>query len=221
MKRFLIVLGLVTAATPGNLLASLTETFTHTTSQSAVPFTDSFTLPAFDTSLGTLKSVELTLTNNSVADVRIFNFSSSTLPFSDASETVGLTISGGGLSSTVTVKAGPFSGVATPGLNSFSGLTNSDSKSVTITSGLAGFENPPNGVNLSFSAVSTVGNYTGTGDSNLFFSGSAVEGGVTTLVYSYDTTSAATPEPAMFGVLAAGLIGLGFSARKRLRSSVG
>jgi hypothetical protein len=161
-------------------------------------------------------SIEIKLTNNSVATVRINNTSSTPQSYSDASALVNLTVEGpDGTTNTVVTTAGPFSGIAAPNGNTFrAGSLNTNTTSTFVAS--SNFSSYTSSALLNFSAAAKGGVFSGSEDSsagNLNFGGFAKEGGVTTLIYTYDPV--ATPEPAMFGALSIGMIGLGFAARKR------
>ncbi|MDQ1470363.1 MAG: hypothetical protein QOJ99_1843, partial [Bryobacterales bacterium] len=84
MKKSIAFMAIAMFAGSGSLFASL-QTWTHVTPQHASQFIDNFVLPAFDTTLGTLTSIQITLTANSTANVKVFNFNAAARTFSDAS----------------------------------------------------------------------------------------------------------------------------------------
>src|SRR3954462_12680846 len=96
MNKSVIALAFSMMAASGSLFGSITtETFSHVTAQQSVPFDDPFTLPAFNTSLGTLISIELKLTNNSYATVEVANFDTvAAHNFTNATASVQLQVKG-------------------------------------------------------------------------------------------------------------------------------
>jgi hypothetical protein len=196
------------------------ETFSEAIPTSTVPFTFDFTLPAFDTSLGTLTGVTLTIDNTTVADIEVINLNGTPQPFTGAFATIPLTLTGpDGLNVTSTVTAGPISGVATqsfPSINQFPGNSGSSSASVALpNSEFAFFENPPAGTDLSFSAASLSGTFGGSGGQGVLFGGTADVGGTAQVTYTF---AALVPEPATWAMMLIGFGGMGGvlrSARRR------
>jgi hypothetical protein len=223
MKKSLILLTVAMVAGCGSLFGSMSETFSHTTAQQNVPFTDGFTLPAFNKALGTLTSIELKITNNSFATVVIRNFSTLPQAYTNANASVKLQFIGpDGTKATVVATSGPFSGTV-PGApsggfstSSITGAVNTTSTSTFVPSAMfSNYETPPSGVSLNFAVSGLGATYSGndtSGTGALSFGGSSVEGGTTSIIYTYDSV---VPEPAMLGVLSLGMIGLALASRKR------
>src|SRR5471032_1067496 len=81
--------------------------FTHTTTTQAVPLTDPFFLPGFNPSLGTLTGVTLQLDTTGTAEVDVINISGGPLPFTNATCSIPVTITGPGPTSVIdTLTAG-------------------------------------------------------------------------------------------------------------------
>ena len=183
---------------------------------SPVPYTYAFSLPSFNTALGTLQSVTFELTDSTTAAVQIFNATAGALSFTNATASIPLTVTGpGGMSISDTITASVASGVATSGLNTFSGVTGTHSANTSFTSGLSAFESG-SVVNLSYLADASQGTYTGTGPTGLFFGGSANAGGTFEIIYNY----AAVPEPATWAFLMLGLGGIGAAMRTRRKGGL-
>ncbi len=207
----LAVLGILAAS--GSMFASLSETFTHTIAATPIPFTTAFTLMSFDSTLGTLTGVTITLTDNTSPVLMVANISSDSESFTDGSVSIPFTVSVDGLSLAATATGSVASGIANPGMNYYSVAPFSGSTSTNVSSANFAYFEAPGGTPLSFTAATGRGTYSGTGAAALLFGGDGSTGGTTTVVYSYASTL--TPEPALFGSLGFGLLGLVLVARKR------
>jgi hypothetical protein len=197
--------------------ATLTETFTHVTPTSTTPFTDSFTLAGFNTALGTLDSIQISISTTATAEVDVFNITGGPLPFTNATASVPVTVKGPDATTTsVTLVAGPIAGIANPGANMFPGIPGSGSSSIFVpVADFATYENP-GGTPVSFMVSSVGGTYSGSGAAGqLFFGGLAVAGGTTTVVYTYDTVvTTTTPEPTTMALFGSAFVGLGLIRRR-------
>jgi hypothetical protein len=214
MKR-LSTLAAIAAFTVASSAFAGTISYTHTTADASAPFTDSFSLQKFDTTLGTLDSIIITLSYSTTGEVDVFNSTSQARLFTAGTSTVPLTLSGpAALTIATNAVAGPISGSAAPGFNSFTGITGSGSPSVNVASSDFSFFEGSGVTFASFSLVGGNGSFSGTAIPGVFFSGSAVAGGNTTITYNYSTPST-TPEPATMTLFGSALLGIGFFARKR------
>ena len=94
-----------------------TEVFTYDIPTTAVSFSDPFTLTGFETSLGTLTGITISLTTSVTAEVKVSNLDSFDNTFTSAYASVPVEVTGPG-STTVTSTATttPFNGTAVPGV---------------------------------------------------------------------------------------------------------
>lgn len=199
---------------------TVVQTFTIPTQSISPPFTDNFSFLGFDSSLGTLTGVTITVQATASETVRIFNIDSVSHTYSNATYSAPLNISAsatGGYTQSFnnTLTTSPStSGTSLPGLTviSFPGIT--VNSSTAIASGNLHFYNS-NG-NISFGATGGPGVSGGsTSSDDIFFGGSASVGGKVTLTYTFVT---AVPEPtssAMFGIGIVLAVGLGWGRRRR------
>lgn len=194
------------------------ETFMHTTPTQAVPFTDPFSLPEFNTSLGTLDSVTLTIDATGTADVRVLNIGPSSETFTDATATTPVTLTGPGpVSTSVSLSAGPISGTALPFfpsffVNDFPGLAASASGFVDVPTADFGMYEGTGSMMVTVTVDASNGSYAGTGPSTLLFGGSASAGAVTTITYDFTPSTTPPPppipEPATMSMVGGAMFGL-------------
>jgi len=198
--------------------ADTIETFTHTTATTTVPFTDTFLLPGFDTSLGTLDDITITLDATGTAEVDVMNGTASPLSFTGATAKIPVSLTGPGPTSTsVTLSAGPTSGTAAPGFNAFPGLLASATNSVmVIPADFSLFEGL--GLIVSVNVNAGSGTYSGISEPGLFFGGSSTAGAVTTIAYSFLPASTSVPEPATVSLFGGALLGIGYLLKKAVPS---
>jgi hypothetical protein len=199
--------------------ADTIETFTHTTTASTVPFTDSFLLPGFDTSLGTLEDITITLDADGTAEVDVINVTAIPQAFTHATATIPVSLTGPGPTTTsVTLSAGPTSGTAAPGLNSFPGLPASATNTVDVSPADFGMYEGL-GLIVSVDVAAGTGTYGGTSNPGVFFGGSSTAGAVTTISYDYMPGSTThVPEPATVSLFGVALLGIGRLLKKATRS---
>lgn len=206
-----LLLGVATiVSTP--LARADTQSFSHVIPLTEIPFTDTFELPLFESSLGTLTDITIDFVTRVTGVVQIFNASGFSQSFSNASIAVPVGLSGPGpttanLLATVFIAAGS----AVPGLNSYPGMTVSESDMVLVTPvSFSLFEGEGSGTAL-FTTTVGEGIYSGAAGPGVLFGGDAVADGSVTITYSYVS---AVPEPGTGGLV---LIGLGLLvAAKRL-----
>jgi hypothetical protein len=194
------------------------ETFSHTTAQAGVPFSEMFTLPTFDTSLGMLVSVQITLSSSVTTDLDIY--SKGTYTFTNATGTVPIVVTGPDGSSIMTsTTATVASGNLVYGDNLYNGITGTGSSSLTLTTGLSSYESV-GGVGATFNAAfngATYGGTTSAPPNQVFFGGGASAGGTTTITYTYAPFAVA--EPASAVLVALGLCGPLVVRRLRQRAA--
>jgi hypothetical protein len=171
------------------------ETFTFNGSDAT-----QFTLPAFDPSLGTLESVDLTFSLVSCGIVQAYNTSGVPLAFTNASVRLFGSVSGpGGVNLGSSFNATVASGVVQPkGLNWFYTALSDNSVSQHIDGdSLSLWENQPDDT-VSFDYTHKTATYGGTSQGNGIRWGGKISGnGEVTVEYTYlSTGNLATPEPA-------------------------
>lgn len=195
--------------------------FSHTTASTTSPFTDTFSLANFNTSLGTLTSVTITLAYSTTGVVDIFNGTGVVQNFTDAESSVPLTLDGpAGLTQTVDAVAGPISGMAGPGSNSFPATPGTGTLTIDVpTADFADFEIPPSASTDSYSVIGNTGTYSGNSVTGVFFGGSAIAGGTTTVTYDYTVPTNGTPEPTTLVLMGGALVGLGLFRKKSIKKS--
>jgi hypothetical protein len=199
--------------------ADTVETFSHTTPTQSVPFMDTFLLDGFNTSLGTLDGITITLDATGTAEVDVFNAVGSPESFTGAKATLPISLTGpAGVTTAVVLSAGPLSGIAAVGFNTFPGLPDSVTSSVSVLpADFVSYE----GLGLIVSVIINAGNgtsglgtYTGSSVPGVFFGGSSTAGAVTTVSYAYDPSTTTIPEPATMSLLGGALLGISFFLKR-------
>jgi hypothetical protein len=217
---------LALAAVPAARAGVATETFTHTIVPTSVPFTDNFTLPSFNPSLGTLTGVSVTMSLALTAEIDVINTSTTAQTFNNATATFSVTSTGpAGLVMNADPVTGPISGTAAPAQGAtatftrFPGLTAFSSSTVQILAPSFGPYVGGTGSPMTFTASLNNATFAGiTSSPNLYFGGSAVEGGTISVNYTYTTADTSVPEPASLVMVGLGLAGAA-AARFRRRSA--
>jgi hypothetical protein len=221
-KRPFLILLAIAGALAGAAMpaAAAIEVFSasYGSSGSPLPFggDQSLSLNKFDTSLGVLTDITIDLYSEDTAESEILNCTPGNLPYSAATTTIPVVITAlGGLTTTLSATAGPFSGVA-------------PARSVTVDGG-------PSPINVSSSVDVALGDfaaYEGLGSqtfdlsvligepfiegsgANLAFAGLGSSYGSVEVVYGY--TSVPEPGNGWAGLVAAGLCGIAVASRLRL-----
>lgn len=173
--------------------AQQTETFATSAYLSTSSNTNNFILPSFNTSLGTLESVDLTLNFNLCPGIQVFNDTSAAINFTNASLTQPIDVAGpDSFDYDVDLIGSLHKGTANPGVNTFwlaGGLT-SGTEDVDPDAFDLWENQPKEKVSLTVSQGNAT--YGGTALGNgLFFGGKASEWGKITVQYTYQ----AVPEP--------------------------
>jgi len=222
VKQLALILGIAATGFVGSTgisaaeAATVTQTYTFNPAPEDVPYTWDFTFNSFDESLGTLTGVSVLENLNVTAAVNVYNSSSTSQSFTNATASVPVTLTGPDPSftlSTTGITTG-ISGTANPsGVTTFPGATGSTQGSISDTN-LSDYESGTV-VAQDWSAVAGSGTFSGTGpNGTVFFSGTASAGGSITLTYTYTpATTSSVPEPTtIFGSIVA--LGLGVAARR-------
>lgn len=196
------------------------------------PYTVPLAIQKFDTSLGTLTGVSITVSSKTTANIVVINYGATNQVFTDATASIPVTVStlvGSSTSSSLTATSTLASGIALAapgqpgGFNVFTGVAGSwvtSSPAAVIAPGdFANYSGVGFGtVNVSVS--SGVGTFSGSG-SSVAFGGSAVVDSYVTVTYEY--TPVLVPEPtssAMFGIGIVLAVGLGWGRRRRQLSNL-
>lgn len=216
-----VTLALAGAGTAKGDLITLDQTFGPASiPDSPASATFTFNFAQFDQSLGTLTGVQIDVTSHLTAEIDVFNFGGTPKPFSNATATTTATVSGPDASSnTSPISAGPISGTANPGLNTFPGNTTSNLLSVIVPPANFGFyQGLPSGSQVTVNVSDSPITVSGTG--GVAFLGSGFVDGDVKLTYIY-TPFAAVPEPSSFALLTGlGLLGgVGYRLRRRKHAS--
>jgi len=168
--------------------------YTETADYAAIPPTQTISLPAFNGSLGLLTGVSFTLSSTDSIYAEIYNTAGINQPYTTATVSLPVTISGApaSLTTTTTGTANYTAGTVTPGLNLLTTQTTTvSSTSSVLTTGLSAFEN---GGTYSLSLNTGTASYSGTtpsGITTLLFGGAGTSIGSVTVTYDYVNT----PEP--------------------------
>ena len=182
-----------------------TENFTNTSSI----VSSTFTLPDFDTTLGTLQAVTLTLDLTDSATIQVYDLASGPEDFQNASLTQQNTLTAPGLVLAPSVNAIVAGGTANSGLNNVVSIPasqtatgNVDPRIFTLWEDQAGGT-----VDLSFTKGNPTFEGTDLGPNNLFFGGNLTGTATATVEYTYLASGTlAAPEPAgRFLTLLAGM----------------
>lgn len=183
------------------------------------PFSTTFSVPLFDSHLGTLNSVTLSLVSTIVGRIDVFNNLSTPQTFTNAFATIPVTVTSHTPDATsvtaVAISLVP-SGTATPGfpITSFTGIAATASNAINVAPvNFAAYMGLGGGSAL-FTAASNGGSYGGTSVPGLFFGGSAVADGNFTVRYDYDAVSA-VPVPAAAWLLGSGVLAFGAAWRRK------
>ena len=198
------------AATGSILLAAqakadLSESFSGSYGPSGTPINTTIYLQGFNTSLGTLDSVTLTLATADTTSISIVNTTGSPQSYTSATATIGITatVPSSGLSVTSTTTSSGVSGSIGSAVGPYylaPATTDGFASTGAQTSNLGDYETT--GI-YPVDISATSGIYAGSAVQGVIFGGNATSSG--TLEVTYDYTPVATPEPSSliggFGIL--------------------
>ena len=183
------------------------------------PFSTTFSLKRFDSTLGTLNGVSFSLLSHVTGSIDVINILSTPQAFTDAFARIPVKVTSGTLDATsvtatyITMLA---SGTALSGgpVNSFPGVTGTASNSVNVLpSDIAKYVGLGGGT-VMFTAATTGANFGGTSVPGVFFGGSAVADATFKIQYDYSPVSA-VPVPAAALLFGSGLMSLGAAWRRK------
>ena len=205
--------------------ASQTESFSSESCLQSLSSSGTVALHDFDSSLGTLEGVDLTLTLNSCSTtIEVYNTTNSPVDFTNASLTLNGSLSGpDGTRVNTTLDVVDPSGTANAGMNTFTTNKMSFSTSEELnSSAFSLWENQSGGkVLLDYTKGNASYSGTDTGDSNLLFGGKLGGSAKFTVEYVYTTdTTRAVPEPSRKYLALLAAAGMVFLISRRKKKSV-
>jgi hypothetical protein len=239
-RRLIAFLGIAVGVTAiaGSASASIQPEFaTYGSSSSPLPLgsTESLSLPQFNPSLGTLTGVSVELYSYDTISSVVFNFTGQSAAYSAATAAVPVTVRAALddyiLTTSAQGTAGPFAGLLSgASVPSVAGSLNITAQPASISPGDLGSFQGMGDLPITLTVPDSVGSYSGTGGSSLFFGGNGYSYGTVEVDYSYissmdepggDPPADPIPEP---GTLCAGLAvisicGIEFARRFRRTSS--
>lgn len=186
--------------------------------------TNNFNIQLFDSSLGVLTGVKVSLTADMTTKISILNLSGQAYSFFNASASIPFTISGpAGTSVNATPKVNPSSGtlatVTTPQL--FGGTTITESNTATFTDNLGAWIGSGSTA-AAFAVLLQPGSYSGLVSRHCLpegcgappavsFGGAAFASGNVSIEYNYSPT----PLPAALPMMVSGLVAIGMVLRRK------
>jgi hypothetical protein len=181
----------------------------------SAPFSGTYSLPTFDTTLGTLTSVSLNLSSFDIVSAEIINFSNTPQSYGGASATLPITVTAlDGLNTTSTGSASYGAGIANAGpfvITVLPGQATADTASATLNSGFSDFETI-GGQLFNLSIASGAGQYSiSDAPSSLAVSGAGTSYGTVSVQYNFTPV----PEPTTLALAGLGGFATLLVARRR------
>jgi hypothetical protein len=209
----LILVGLCSST----LARANSESFSTSWGPSTPAFSDTVSLPLFDSNLGTLTSAEITLTSNITGDVLVYDALSSQEFVTDAFASLDVGITGpDGATALTTPTAVVPSAIVFSGANLFSGITGTDSDTFSALF-LADYESAGGGTLDSIIAATGTGTYGGNSVPGVFFGGSATAAGDVEITYNYVSVPDSGPRGFYGPFLGAVVLGFSLISSRRSR----
>lgn len=182
---------------------ALELTYSHPIAPRNITFTENFTLPKFDPSLGSLNSLQI-ISDFTIAPVAsVFNATNTSQPFTQATVSIPFTVNTPSGAITTSVISNPVDGIAAAGpfvISYFPSSSVTQTLTTSINPTNFGLYQGSGGQSASFSFVTSEGTYGGIAGTGVSFSGDAVASGNVSIHYSYDPV----PEPmTILGTVAA------------------
>jgi hypothetical protein len=224
MDRYRLALAATTALVASTSLSRanvVTVTASHAdvtnwgTSTQTSGYTPLFNVvvPGFNTSLGTLTGVVVTLTSTANGAITLKNNGGTTTNVSAFLNDIQKDILPGGITKTISISTGSVTDASLAGGASFGpdSVTGSSTKSQSYSTGLSVFDTSWSFLAGDFGSVSIT---SGNGNGSATYTDTSIV--LASVQYTYTpTTTTPTPEPATMTVLGSGLAGLGLLRRRR------
>ncbi len=214
----LLALGIVGLSLTVSARADMV-TYSFTVPETSVPFSTTQPLQLFNTNLGTLTGVTITIDTSATASIVVYNFSGASQTFTNASADIPVEGTGpAGANLTAEPTAYLASGTIGSGVGpyTYSGLTSTASSSVMVPSGSFAAYEGPGTFFADFTLAAPTGTFSGSSAPGVAFTGIAKAGGTLSVTYSYNSV----PEPASMTILASGLVLGGISRFRKGRRTI-
>jgi hypothetical protein len=224
MDRYRLALAATTALVASTSLSRanvITVTATHadvtnwgtSTQTNGYSPTFSVAVPGFNTALGTLTGVVVTLTSTANGAITLKNNGATATNVSGFLNDIQKDILPGGISKTINISTGSFTDPTLAGGASIGphGVTGFSTKSQSYSTGLSVFDTTWSFLAGDFGSVSVT---SGNGNGSATYTDTSIV--LATVAYTFSPrTTTPTPEPATMTVLGSGLAGLGLLRRRR------